>query len=143
MKPTLRAGLTGRLEYVVPAERTVRYLLPEAAEFAGMPEVLATGYLVGIVEWTCMLSLAGHLDDDEASLGVHVDISHEAPTPPGAQVTVEVELTAVDGRTVTFAVQAGDDAAVISRGTHRRAIITASRFTARLRERVAETGRPS
>jgi len=83
VKPTLRPGLTGRLEYVVPAARTVRYLLPEAAPFAGMPEVLATGYLVGIVEWTCMLALAGHLDEDEATLGVHVDVSHEAPPLPG------------------------------------------------------------
>lgn len=58
MKPTLRPGLTGRLEYVVPAERTVPYLLPEAEEFTVLPEVLATGYLVGIVEWTCMLALA-------------------------------------------------------------------------------------
>jgi len=143
VKPTFRPGLTGRLEYVVPAERTVPYLLPEAEEFTVLPEVLATGYLVGIVEWACMLALAGHLDDDEATLGVHVDVSHEAPSPPGAPVTVEVELTAVDGRTLTFAVQARDDVAVISRGTHRRTVITPGRFNARVRERVAETGRLS
>ncbi len=135
MKETLRPGLTGRLDYVVPAERTVPHLLPEVDEFTVLPAVLATGYLVGILEWTCLRALAGHLDDDEATLGVHVDISHEAPTPPGAPVTVEVELTAVDGRRLTFAVQARDDAAVISRGTHRRAIITPSRFNARLRDR--------
>lgn len=91
-----------------------------------------------------MLALAGHLDDDEATLGMHVDVSHEAPTPAGAPVTVEIELTAVDGRTLTFAAQArDDDVAVISRGTHRRTVITPSRFTARVRERVAETGRLS
>ena len=108
----------------MPAERTVPHLLPEADEFTALPEVLATGYLVGILEWTCLLALAGHLDDDEATLSVHVDITHEAPTPPGTPVTVEVELTATDGRTLTFTVQARDDLAVISRGTHRRAVIT-------------------
>jgi len=86
---------------VVPAERTVPHLLPEADEFTVLPEVLATGYLVAILEWTCLLALAGHLDDDEATLGVHVDVSHEAPTPPGAPVTVDVELTAINGRTLT------------------------------------------
>jgi len=141
VKETLQPGLAGRLQYVVPAERTVPRLLPEADEFTVLPEVLATGYLVGIMEWTCLLALAGHLDDNEATLGVHVDVSHEAPTPPGAPVTVEVELTAVDGRTLTFAVQAHDDAAVISRGTHRRAIISPSRFNARLRDRAARTER--
>ena len=85
----------------MPAERTVPHLLPEADEFSVLPEVLATGYLVGILEWTCRLALAGHLDDDEATLGVHVDITHEAPTPPGTPVTVEVELTAIDARTLT------------------------------------------
>ena len=139
MKESLRPGLTGRLEYVVPAERTVPHLLPEADEFTALPEVLATGYLVGILEWTCLLALAGHLDDDEATLGVHVDITHEAPTPPGTPVTVEVELTAIDARTLTFTVQARDDLAVISRGTHRRAVITPRRFNARLRDRTVRT----
>jgi fluoroacetyl-CoA thioesterase len=128
-------GLTGRLEYVVPAERTVPHLLPESGEFTAMPQVLATGYLVGIIEWTCMRALAGHLHPGEQTLGVHVDISHDAPTPPGSPVTVEVELTAVDGRQLTFAVCARDEAAVISRGIHRRAVIDTRRFADRLHRR--------
>ena len=135
MKETLLPGLTGRLEYTVPTDRTVPHLLPESEEFATMPEVLATGYLVGLLEWTSMRTLLGHLDEDEATLGVHIDISHDAPTPPGALVTVEAELTAVEGRSLTFTVQASDDLAMISRGSHRRAIITPSRFKARLRDR--------
>ncbi len=76
MRQALRPGLTARLDYLVPAERTVPHLLPEASEFTAMPQVLATGYLVGILEWTCMRDLAGHLEEDEATLGVHVDVSH-------------------------------------------------------------------
>lgn len=121
MKEPLRPGLTARLEYVVPAERTVPHLLPEAADFTALPEVLATGYMVGIAEWACIRAAAGHLDAGEQTLAVHVDGSHDAPTPPGAPVTVEVEVTGVEGRQLTFAVQARDDVAVISRGTHRRA----------------------
>jgi fluoroacetyl-CoA thioesterase len=135
VKSTLEPGLTARLEYRVPAERTVPYLLPEADLFGAMPEVLATGYLVGIVEWTCMRALDGHLDATERTVGVHVDLSHEAPTPPGCTVTVEVELTAVDRRRLTFAVHAYDDAATVCRGTHQRAVIDAERFGAQLRQR--------
>ena len=140
MKDSLRPGLTARLDYIVPAERTVPNLLPEASEFAVMPEVLATGYLVGILEWTCMRALIGHLDDDEATLGVHVDVSHDAPTPPGAPLTVEVELVAVEGRDLTFVVQARDESAVVSRGRHRRAVIRTSRFEERLRARLFGEG---
>ena len=139
MNAALRPGLTARHEYVVPVHRTVPHLLPESDDFAALPAVLATGYLVGIVEWACMRALDGHLDSGEQTLGVHVDLSHEAPTPPGATVTIAVELTAVEGRQLTFTVVARDDVAVISRGTHRRAVINSERFHARLADRTAQT----
>jgi len=84
-----------------------------------------------------MRALDGHLDDDERTLGVHVDLSHEAPTPPGCTLTVHAELTEVDGRRLTFAVHAYDDNATVCRGTHRRAVINAERFHAKLRARTA------
>lgn len=137
MRASLRPGLTARLDYVVPAERTVPHLLPESDEFAALPAVLATGYLVGIVEWACMQALRGHLDGGEQTLGVHVDLSHEAPTPPGAVLTVHVELAAVEGRQLTFTVHAEDADATVCRGTHRRAVIDADRFRRRLTGRSA------
>lgn len=132
MKPTLQPGLSARLEYAVPAERTVPHLLPESADFAALPAVLATGYLVGLVEWACMRALDGHLDGDEQTVGVQVDLSHEAPTPPGGTVIVETELVAVEGRQLTFTVTAADEAAVVCRGRHRRAVINREHFGRRL-----------
>lgn len=104
---------------------------------AALTEVLAIGHLVGIVEWACMRAVAGDLDDGEAILGVHVDLSHDAPTPPGVPVIVEVDLARVEGRQLTFSVHAHDDAATICGGAHRRAVINTSRSGARLAERVA------
>jgi fluoroacetyl-CoA thioesterase len=138
VRATLRPGLTARLEYVVPGERTVSNLLPEAEQFADLPPVLATGYMVGIVEWTCQRAIDGHLSGGEQTLGVHVDLSHEAPTPVGGTLTVEVELTAVERRRLTFAVHAFDEAATVCRGTHQRAVIDRARFMEKLDAR----GRP-
>jgi fluoroacetyl-CoA thioesterase len=132
VRATLRPGLTARWEYVVPAERTVSNLLPEAGLFADLPPVLATGYMVGVVEWTCMRAIDGHLSEGEQTLGVHVDLTHEAPTPVGGTLTVEVELTAVERRRLTFAVRAFDEAATVCRGRHQRAVIDAARFNAKL-----------
>jgi len=140
VKSTLRPGLNGSLSWPVPVERTVPHLLPESPEFAALPQVLATGYLVGVLEWTCMRALAGHLDEGETTLGIHIDISHEAPTPPHATVTVVAELTAVEGPVLVFDVEASDEATVISRGTHRRAVIDLQRFAARLQARGSVTG---
>jgi fluoroacetyl-CoA thioesterase len=135
MKDTLQPGLAARLKYVVPTERTVPHLLPESDEFAALPAVLATGFLVGIVEWACIRVLAGHLDEGEQTLGVHVDLSHEAPTPAGSPLTVQAELSNVEGRQLTFTVHAFDDAATVSQGVHRRAVIDTDRFLARMSTR--------
>jgi fluoroacetyl-CoA thioesterase len=132
VKPTLQPGLTARLVYAVPAGRTVPHLLPESADFAALPAVLATGYLVGLVEWACMRALHGHLDDGEQTLGVHVDLSHEAPTPPGGTLTIDTALSAVQSRQLTFTVTVADEAAVVCRGTHRRAVIDRQRFGRKL-----------
>ncbi|WP_431914926.1 thioesterase family protein [Nonomuraea jabiensis] len=143
MHASLQPGLTARLDYVVPTERTVPHLLPESDHFARLPAVLATGYLVGIVEWTCMRALDGHLEDGEQTLGVHVNLSHQAPTPPGSTLTVHAELSSVDGTQLTFTVHAHDDADTVCQGTHRRAVINTERFHARLRTRTAAHADPA
>ncbi|HSO70086.1 MAG TPA: thioesterase family protein [Arachnia sp.] len=120
------------MRYLVPESRTVPHLLPESADFAAMPEVLATGYMVGIVEWACIEALHSHLDDGEITLGTHVNLSHEAPTVPGSTVTVEVTLTLVEGRALRFDVHAHDEHAVISAGTHGRVVVSRERFVSRL-----------
>jgi fluoroacetyl-CoA thioesterase len=140
---TLAPGLTATFRYEVPAQRTVPHLLPEAPEFSSMPEVLATGYLVGLVEWTCMQAIAAHLKPGERTLGIHVDLSHEAPTPPGSTVAIDVELVAVDRRRLTFEVTARDEAAVVCRGGHQRAVIALDRFLDRLASHTPGTATPS
>ena len=132
MKDTLQSGLVHTMRYEVPPERAVPHLLPESPDFAAMPEVLATGYLVGIIEWACIETLHGHLDDGELTLGTHVNLSHQAPTVPGSAVTVEVKLAEVNGRTLLFDVAARDEHAVVSTGTHQRGVIDRDRFEARL-----------
>lgn len=108
MKPSMQPGLTHRFVYRVPANKTVPNLYPEADQFQEMPAVFATGFMVGLLEWTCIQLMAPHLDAGEGSLGVHVDFSHSAATPPGLPVTVDAELTAVDGRRLTFRLKAHD-----------------------------------
>lgn len=132
MKDTLQPGITHTMTYTVPENRTVPNLLPESDDFAAMPQVLATGYMVGIIEWACMEALHGHIDDTEISLGTHVNFSHAAPTVPGSTVTVDVKIAAVERRTVTFEIEARDDNATISTGTHQRGIIDRERFEGRL-----------
>ena len=67
-----------------------------------MPPIFATGFMVGLMEWTCMQLMAPHFDAGEGSLGVHIDVSHTAATPPGLSVTVDAECVKVEGRRISF-----------------------------------------
>lgn len=140
MKDTLISGLAHQFEFVVPESKTVPHLFPEASEFQTMPAVLATGFMVGLMEWTCVQLLAPHLDEGEGSLGVHVDVSHQAATPPGLTVTVDAQCTDVRGPRAFFHIKAHDGVDQIGEGDHERFIVKWDRFNARVdekRERVA------
>jgi len=136
MKDTLQPGLTYEHRFVVPASKTVPALYPESSEFAAMPDVFATGFLVGLLEWACIKVIEPHLDwPREQSLGTHIDVSHAAATPPGLEVTVQAELVAVHGRKLVFKVRAHDGVDLISKGRHERFIINRETFDARLSAR--------
>ena len=129
MKPSLRPGIKYQHKFVVPATKTVPHLYPEAEEFLAMPEVFATGFLVGFLEWSCIRAINPHLDwPREQSVGTHIDVSHEAATPPGLEVTASVELVEVDGRRLVFDVEAHDGVDLISRGRHERFVIDKEKF---------------
>lgn len=138
----IHVGDRSTLSYVVPEQRTVPHLFPESGEFEVMPKVLATGYLVGLLEWACMqhLTEAGHLEDQQISVGTHVNVSHTAATVPGQLVTVEVTCTKVEGRLVEWDVVARDERDLISQGTHQRAVLDPARFAAGVGRKAEELG---
>ena len=138
MKATLKPGLKHLFEYRIPENKTVPHLYPEAPQFQNMPDVLATGYLVGLIEWACIQLLEPHMEDGEGSLGIHVDVSHNAATPPGLVVTVDSELTGLRGPRAAFAVQAHDGVDLISEGRHERFIVKWDRFNARIEDKRAK-----
>jgi fluoroacetyl-CoA thioesterase len=138
MKDTLRPGLTFEFKFRVPENKTVPYLYPEAPEFQLMPNVLATGYMVGLLEWACLRAIIPHLDwPNEQSVGTLVNFTHSAATPPGLTVTVRGKLEKVEGRKLSFSVVADDGIDKIAEGTHERFVIDAAKFSSKLAEKVA------
>lgn len=128
MRPTLSAGLKHSFAYKVPPTKTVPRLYEEASELQSMPEVFATAFMVGLMEWTCVQLLTPHLDEGEGSVGVHVDVSHVSATPPGLTVTVEAECIEVKGPRAKFRVRAHDGVDEIGAGIHDRFIVAWNRF---------------
>jgi len=140
MKDSLQPGLTFDFRFTVPENKTVPHLYPESPEFQEMPQVLATGYMVGLFEWACIQAVNPHLDwPREQTVGIHVDLSHTAATPPGLTVTVRGMLEKVEGRKLTFALTADDGVDTISQGHHARFVIDALKFNAQVKAK-AQTG---
>jgi len=138
MKDTLRPGLTFEFKFRVPENKTVPYLYPEAPEFQLMPKVLATGYMVGLLEWACLQAIIPHLDwPNEQTVGTLINFTHSAATPLGMTVTVRGKLEKVEGRKLSFSVVADDGIDKISEGTHERFVIDAAKFNSKLAEKVA------
>lgn len=137
MKPSLKPGIRYEHRFLLPPTKTVPALYPEAEEFRAMPEVFATGFLVGFLEWACIKCINPHIDwPQEMTLGTHIDVSHLAATPPGMEVTASVELVEVDGRRLVFQVEAHDGVDLISKGRHERYIVNKERFDAKVGEKL-------
>jgi fluoroacetyl-CoA thioesterase len=105
-----------------------------------MPKVFATGNMIILMEWVCAQLLAPHLDPGEGSLGVHVDVSHLAATPPGMMVTVDVECAEVVGQRVAFKVKARDEIDLIGEGRHERFVVMWDKFNARVAAKAKKAG---
>lgn len=140
MKSSLQPGTSARFAYTVPADKTVPYLYAGERDFETMPNVFATGFMVGLMEWTCMKVIEDHLDEGEGSLGTHVDVSHLAATVPGQVVTVDAECVAINGRRITFKVRAHDGLDLIGEGRHERAVVEWDRFVTRVNEKSQRAG---
>ncbi|HET6515607.1 MAG TPA: thioesterase family protein [Thermodesulfovibrionales bacterium] len=142
MKESLKEGLTFEFRYTVPENKTVPYLYTEAEEFQVMSRVFATGFMVGLFKWACIRAIKPYLNyPQEQTVGIHVNFSHTAATPPGLTITVRGRLDKIRGRKLSFSIEAHDGIEKISEGAHDRFIIYSEKFNRKVEEkkRVSKT----
>lgn len=115
-------GLTHTQTYLTTLEMRAKQLAAD---------IFSTPAMIGLMEYTCVLLVAPHLDDNEQTVGIHVDVRHMAPTKIGQSVTVTAELLEVKDSKLRFALSAVNDQGIkIGEGTHRRALINTKSFAA-------------
>jgi fluoroacetyl-CoA thioesterase len=143
MKDTLKAGIEHELRFGVPESKTVPALYPEASEFQVMPRVLATGYMVGLIEWACIKAVNPHIDwPNEQTVGISINVNHSAATPPGLEVGARVKLIKIDGKRLKFEIELSDGIDIISKGTHERFIIDAEKFKHKVKQKADTHAEP-
>ena len=126
---SIEVGLKGRAEVLVVYENTA------AAVGSGLVPVFATPSMIALMEQAAATSLLPYLDEGQGSVGIHLDVSHQAATPVGMKVWAESEVIEVTGKQIIFSVSAYDDCGLIGQGTHKRALINIDRFMAKTEQK--------
>jgi fluoroacetyl-CoA thioesterase len=126
----LKSGLTGSAQFLVGVEHTA----PSIG--SGKVPVLATPVMINVIEAAALAAAEHLLPPGHQSLGIHLDVRHFAATPIGMKVIATAELVAVEGRTLSFRVEARDDKEPIGGGTHQRVVVNVARFDARVQTKL-------
>ena len=90
--------------------------------------VYATPCMVALMEGAACEAIADALPDTQTTVGTALNIEHLSATPVGLEVRAEAEVTAVEGKVITFCVTAYDEAGEIGKGTHKRVIVNSQKF---------------
>ena len=130
----ITAGLAGAAQLLVGPEHTAPFV------GSGRIAVLATPVMINVIEAAALDAVEHLLPAGHQSLGIHLDVSHVAATPVGLQITATAEVLRVQGRTITFRVEARDPFETIGGGTHQRVIVGVARFDERVQRKVRGEG---
>ena len=103
---------------------------------SGRIAVLATPVMINLIEAAALSAIEHLLPAGHQSLGIRLDVRHFAATPVGLRVTATAEVMAVEGRTVSFRVEARDERELIGEGTHERVVVNVARFDARVQRKL-------
>ena len=118
----ITVGLKGEVSSFVEREDTAMEV------GSGSLLVYATPCMVALMEGAACEAIADAMKDTETTVGIMLNIEHISATPVGLDVRAEAEVTAVEGKVITFQVTAFDEAGEIGRGTHKRVIVNTQRF---------------
>jgi fluoroacetyl-CoA thioesterase len=129
----LSLGLTGSAELLVGVEHTA----PSIG--SGLVPVLGTPVMINVIEAAALAAVEHLLPAGHQSLGIHLDVRHFAATPIGMRVHATAELTAIEGRTLSFRVAVRDDKEPIGDGTHQRVVVNVARFDERVQRKVGQS----
>ena len=126
----LKPGLRGHASIVVAEQHTA----PSIG--SGKVRVLATPVMINLFEAAALAAIEHLLPEGYQSLGTHLDVRHIAATPVGMKVNAVATVTKVEGRTVTFRVEAHDDKDLIGDGVHERVVVNVAKFDARVQAKL-------
>ena len=99
---------------------------------SGDLEVVATPAMVALMENAALKAVENHLPEGSTTVGSQIETTHLRPSPVGATLSATATLTAIEGRKLTFHIEAADEKGIVGQGTHTRFIVDRQKFLAKL-----------
>ena len=103
---------------------------------SGSLEVFATPMMAMLMEKAACNALADYLENDETTVGTELNIKHISATPEGMKITATATITEINGREITFKVEAHDEAGIIGSGEHQRFVVYGEKFTEKTKSKL-------
>lgn len=125
----LQIGMKYRMEKTVSKEQLA------SSVGSGALDVFGTPFMVLLMEEACFYCVFNEVGENNSTVGTHLDISHDSPTPIGAKVYCDCELISIEGRKLVFTVEAYDEFGLIGKGTHERYIVDNERFLKKVNDK--------
>jgi predicted thioesterase len=125
-------GITLETKRIVSEEDSITFLGTD------VQPSLATPRMILWMEYAARDAVLPHLEAGQDTVGVRVDVRHLAATPLGQEVAYRATVSKVEGRQVTFEVEAHAGAETIGKGLHERYIIDVKRFAEGLKKKFGE-----
>jgi len=129
VKSSPKIGTSGEQRFVVESQHAIDF----AKE--GMPAVLATPWLIWFLEHAARQAVLPFLEPGESTVGTYIEVRHMAPTPVGESVICRARVVQAEGATISFQLDAQDEAEQIARGFHKLRVIRVDRFAQKVREK--------
>ena len=118
----ITVGMKATVDMLVEREDTAKEV------GSGSLLVYATPCLAALMEGAACEAIEEAMDDTHTTVGMELNIRHLSATPVGLEVRAEAEVTAFDGKVITFEIKAFDEAGEIGTATHKRALVNTQKF---------------
>lgn len=124
----IKTGISAQSQAIVNEKNTAQ------AIGSGSLEVFATPAMIALMENAATKCVTNYLDEGQTTVGTNINVAHIKASAPGDNIVATAKLIAIDGRKLTFEVEAQDNSGTIGKGTHERFIVDSEKFMSKLKQ---------
>lgn len=133
MKDVIKIGTVGEERFIVSQQHLIDFVQD------GMPEILCSPWLIWFLEHAARNAVLPYLEPGESTVGVVINVEHQAATPPGAEVVCRARVIYTDGPVISFQFEAYDEHEKIAGGTHKLRVIQAARLAKKIERKIQKS----